>query len=208
MPRAPAGDDRAPRVRRRWMPRVSAAVAGAAGGSRRRAPMLANAAAAGALHREIRRARGRRSAPAARDGPLRFFRRHPRARAARTGDPGALAGRRYLRGTRLDPGSALRAVREDVVFCCHPRGSGDPVAPARRRYLRCARLDPGSALQAVRDDVPARPCGPFGMTSEEGPPVADPHLASAHHCSVRSTRMPVWPPLTAMPASSSSGRPA
>ncbi len=59
-----------------------------------------------------------------------------------------------------------RAVRDDAVFCCHPRGSGDPVAPARRRYLRGARLDPGSALRAVRDDIKRR--GPSGMTSKEG----------------------------------------
>ena len=46
---------------------------------------------------------------------------------------------RHLRGACLDPGSALRAVRDDV----------------KRRG-------------AVREDVPARPCGPSGMTSAEG----------------------------------------
>ena len=67
--------------------------------------------------------------------------------------------RRVMRSTRLDPGSALRAVRDDaerkkgaavrddVAFCCHPRECGDPVRLAARP------LDPGSALRAVRDDV-------------------------------------------------------
>ena len=38
-------------------------------------------------------------------------------------------------------------MRDDIAFCCHPRGSGDPVRLAARP------LDPGSALRAVRDDV-------------------------------------------------------
>ena len=76
-----------------------------------------------------------------------------------------------LRCVRLDPGSALCAVRDDVkskgarsgvasLFCCHPRGCGDPVRLAART------LDPGSALRAVRDDI-ERWGTPFGMTSRE-----------------------------------------
>ena len=84
-------------------------------------------------------------------------------------------GRRmHLRGTRLDPGSVLRAVRDDVSEgTCRPgdvNGEGVPgghsggksaphsfaVIPAEagiQWHLRGTRLDPGSALRAVRDDV-------------------------------------------------------
>ena len=68
-----------------------------------------------------------------------------------------------LRSARLDPGSALRAVRDDVMGWDAP-GQNDvkkstpflAVIPAEAGIqwpLRNARLDPGSALRAVRDDV-------------------------------------------------------
>ena len=85
---------------------------------------------------------------------------------------------RILRGVCLDPGSALRAVRDDVKRGAYRRGgrlllmssrgrrrrnpgSSDLAATVcyarcprgRRRHLRDAHLDPGSALRAVRDDV-------------------------------------------------------
>ena len=51
-----------------------------------------------------------------------------------------------MRDARLDPGSALRAVRDDVKReRARRQGIQSP--------LRDACLDPGSALRAVRDDV-------------------------------------------------------
>ena len=83
---------------------------------------------------------------------------------------------RLLRGARLDPGSALRAVRDDIskqVRGVQDDGAGSTlrvvhedarkyarhcpfaVIPAKagiQRLLQNTRLDPGSALRAVRDD--------------------------------------------------------
>ena len=84
---------------------------------------------------------------------------------------------RIMRGVCLDPGSALRAVRDDVIKKGHrPGGQAGwalrtghddalgtmerhilfAVIPAKagiQRILRGVCLDPGSALRAVRDDV-------------------------------------------------------
>ena len=55
----------------------------------------------------------------------------------------------------LDPGSALRAVRDDIFMAVIPAQAGIASPTAKlviQRSLRGACLDPGSALRAVRDD--------------------------------------------------------
>ena len=179
MPRAPVGDDRAARVRQRRMPHVCTAAAGAAGWSRRHAPMLANAVAVGALHREIRCARGRHSAQAvymatafrcdgcrlpvrcrvpswrtSMDGSGRMnpLCRHPRARQREAGI------RWCLRGACLDPGAALRAVRDDVKRSA--MATAFLLSSPRKR----GSSGPGEALTWI----PARPCGWSGMANRPG----------------------------------------
>ena len=71
---------------------------------------------------------------------------------------------RLLRGARLDPGSALRAVLDDTMKSDAPPFAVIPAQAGIQWLLRGARLDPGSALRAVRDDVPARRYAPSGMT--------------------------------------------
>ena len=78
----------------------------------------------------------------------------------------------YLQGARLDPGSALRAVRDDIRRRSGPSGmtleeakahTSFAVIPAKagiQWYLRGARLDFGSALRAVRDDIRRERAGP------------------------------------------------
>ena len=79
-----------------------------------------------------------------------------------------------MQGARLDPGSALRAVRDDIRRRSGPSGmtleeakahTSFAVIPAKAGIqwcLRGARLDPGSALRAVRDDIKRR-SAPSGM---------------------------------------------
>ena len=54
----------------------------------------------------------------------------------------------------LDPGPALRAVRDDIFMAVIPAQSLPPAKAGAgiQRPLRGACLDPGSALRAVRDD--------------------------------------------------------
>ena len=74
---------------------------------------------------------------------------------------------RRLPNSRLDPGSALRAVRDDVparpcwpsgmtlqgAKACHILFAVIPAKAGIQRCLRGACLNPDSALRAVRDDV-------------------------------------------------------
>ena len=97
-----------------------------------------------------------------------------------------------LRGICLDPGSALRAVRDDVESRGAVRGGLSllGVIPAKAEIqwiLRGICLDPGSALQAVRDDVPARRCAPSGMTYRLG--TARPAEKEMKQCSRRAARL-------------------
>ena len=65
-----------------------------------------------------------------------------------------------MRGARLDPGSALRAVRDDTMKSDAPPFAVIPAQAGIQCLLRGARLDPGSALRAVRDDAMKRMCRP------------------------------------------------
>ena len=58
----------------------------------------------------------------------------------------------------LDPGPALRAVRDDIFMAVIPAQSLPPAKAGAgiQRPLRGACLDPGSALRAVRDDIGER----------------------------------------------------
>ena len=65
-----------------------------------------------------------------------------------------------LHSARLDPGSALRAVRDDAMTSDAPPFAVIPAQAGIQCLLRGARLDPGSALRAVRDDAMKRMCRP------------------------------------------------
>ena len=82
----------------------------------------------------------------------------------------------HLQGARLDPGSALRAVRDDVnkeggalsgmAFCFFDVIPGPPQAEPGIQRLGCNGLLRALSTWAAQALV-GWPCGPSGMTSRE-----------------------------------------
>ena len=79
--------------------------------------------------------------------------------------------RRHLRSACLDPGSALRAVRDDIKRKGAPSGMTSRERerrPGGRQKKKCAVRDDGKSKErAVREDVRRR-SAPSGRTSGEG----------------------------------------
>ena len=71
----------------------------------------------------------------------------------------------YLRDARLDPGSALRAVRDDVK-----RRRGRAIRGGFAFLLSSPRRRGSSGTCGIPAWIPARPCAPSGMTREKTAP--------------------------------------